>query len=84
MSRKIPQSVFGRAGRLLLSGAKIAASEAMGRLSGGDSELVSRPHVARMIEAGEHDAADTWALAALAGWEENVRRARVRNPAARG
>jgi asparagine synthase (glutamine-hydrolysing) len=52
-------------------------SESIEWFSGGYSELVAGPHVARMIEAGEHDAADTWALAALAGWEECVRRARV-------
>lgn len=53
-------------------------SDSIEWFSGSDSELVDRPHVARMIEAGEHDAADIWALAALAGWEENLRRARVR------
>jgi asparagine synthase (glutamine-hydrolysing) len=56
-------------------------SESIEWFSGGTSELVAGPRVAGMIEAGEHDAADTWALAALAGWEENVRRARVRTPA---
>ena len=51
-------------------------SESIEWFSGIDSELVAGRRVARSIEAGEHDAADTWALAALAGWEENVRRAR--------
>ena len=56
-------------------------SESIEWFSGGTSELVAGRRVARMIEAGEHDAADTWALAALAAWEENVRRARVGPPA---
>ena len=56
-------------------------SESIEWFSGGISELVAGLRVARMIEAGEHDAADTWALAALAAWEENVRRARVGRPA---
>lgn len=33
-------------------------------------ELVTGHRVARLIEAGEHDAADTWPPAALAGWED--------------
>jgi asparagine synthetase B (glutamine-hydrolysing) len=52
-------------------------SDSIDWFSGSDSSLVARRHVAGMIEAGQHDPTDTWALAALAGWEESLARARV-------
>ena len=39
---KIPQTIFGRTGRILLSGAKIAAHEMVGRLGKGDSMLATK------------------------------------------
>lgn len=41
-SRKIPQSVFGRTSRLLLSTAKIATREVAGRLVGEESRLATK------------------------------------------
>jgi asparagine synthase (glutamine-hydrolysing) len=52
-------------------------SDSIDWFSGGDSMLVARSAVARMVKEGEHDPIDTWALAALVAWEAGLARARV-------
>ena len=42
VGKKIPQSMIGRAGRMLLSGAKVVAMEAADRLSSGETPIATR------------------------------------------